>query len=570
MKKQGFFVVLLAILTVFAMIGCSSPSGGDGTVAVSSVTIDQAEESPKALFVGDTITLTATVLPANAANKAVTWESSDETVASVDENGEVNALKPGAANITAKAGGKTSANFVVSVSVPAVPVQSVTINEIEDSPRTIRVGDANFTLTATVEPANASSKTVTWTSDNTAVASVGRTTGVVSAIGKGTARITAAAGGVASAAAYEVNVLPPFIKTIAITPKSVYLEAGEKQSLNYSISPNGVEVQTVKWASDNTAVATVNETTGEVTAVGKGQAVITVTSDAKDSEGNAKTDTCEIDVVVWKTIFNWDAESDLSFADIGADLPLGSSPEAFSYTVPSAIGTFRMVNYDGKDYVMQSYMYNGNTIADKFAVGTPLAVQALQAGSNTVKIGYTLDGDGKISEYTTAEYAISKKGYLLNEGTNPCLQIGSTGRGRTTADSLPTDYNIVTEGSGYQGQFDLSDTVFRVTVEYTPLKNDGGEANFMYGTIYNSGATSLTATPWPGRIGAGTGGSEYVYLRDLAMGQMQTFKTGSLDTRNLGEAAKTALKTGFITVRAAVSGTILVVHSIKIEVVDFS
>ena len=66
-------------------------------VSVTGVALDTTSET---LTVGDAKTLIATVSPSNASNQAVTWTSSDETVASVDENGKVTALKAGEATIT--------------------------------------------------------------------------------------------------------------------------------------------------------------------------------------------------------------------------------------------------------------------------------------------------------------------------------------------------------------------------------------------------------------------------------------------------------------------------------------
>ena len=77
------------------------------TVAVTGVTLNN---SKMGLFVGDSGQLTATVQPDNASNKAVEWSTSDDTVAKVDANGKVTAVKAGTATITVKTadGGKTA------------------------------------------------------------------------------------------------------------------------------------------------------------------------------------------------------------------------------------------------------------------------------------------------------------------------------------------------------------------------------------------------------------------------------------------------------------------------------
>ena len=67
------------------------------------MTLDQAELS---LYTGKTATLTATVTPENATNKAVTWKSSDDTIATVDNNGKVTAVKEGTAHHHRNCGGR--------------------------------------------------------------------------------------------------------------------------------------------------------------------------------------------------------------------------------------------------------------------------------------------------------------------------------------------------------------------------------------------------------------------------------------------------------------------------------
>ena len=156
------------------------------TVKVSGVTIDP---SSIILNIDASITLTATVTPENAADKSVTWSSSNESVATVEQNGKISAVGVGEATITAKAGDKT-ATCKVTVTAAAVAVTSVAL---DNTTLALTVGDAAVQLTATVAPDNATDKTVTWSSDKTSVATVDAT-GKVTAVAAGTATITATAG----------------------------------------------------------------------------------------------------------------------------------------------------------------------------------------------------------------------------------------------------------------------------------------------------------------------------------------------------------------------------------------
>ncbi len=152
------------------------------TVPVSSITLDKTTLS---LVIGESFTLTATVKPDDATDKTVTWSSSDESVAKVD-NGKVTAVKSGKATVTAKCGVKT-AECAVTVTVP---VSSITLDKTTLS---LVIGES-FTLTATVKPDDATDKTVAWSSSDESVARVDN--GKVTAVNAGQAKISAAVGNI--------------------------------------------------------------------------------------------------------------------------------------------------------------------------------------------------------------------------------------------------------------------------------------------------------------------------------------------------------------------------------------
>lgn len=115
MKKMlRIAAALAALLAMTNFIGCKNDDDDDGDVAVTEVKITSTVTEVTA---GETITLKAEVLPADATNKTVTWTSSDNTVATVDSSkGVVTGVKAGTAKITATAGEKTA---TVEVTVKA-------------------------------------------------------------------------------------------------------------------------------------------------------------------------------------------------------------------------------------------------------------------------------------------------------------------------------------------------------------------------------------------------------------------------------------------------------------------
>ena len=164
--------------------------GGGGitpTVPVTGVTLDQATLS---LTEGSTVTLVATVAPDDATDKSVTWASDDETIATVDNEGKVTAVAAGTATITVTTvdGAKTA---TCAVTVTAGGGATVAVTGVMLDQTTLELlGGSMAPLVATVQPADATNKDVTWSSDDEAVATVDNA-GIVTALAAGTATITA-------------------------------------------------------------------------------------------------------------------------------------------------------------------------------------------------------------------------------------------------------------------------------------------------------------------------------------------------------------------------------------------
>ena len=154
-------------------------------ISAKSVTLNESELD---LLIGDEFQLEAVVAPENAANKTITWTSTDETVASVSADGLVKAIAAGEATVTASVYG-SDAKAECAVKVSPIPAETVRLNE---SDLDLAVG-GTFQLEASVEPDNTTDKTVSWTSSDEKVATVS-TEGLVTAVAAGNATITAACG----------------------------------------------------------------------------------------------------------------------------------------------------------------------------------------------------------------------------------------------------------------------------------------------------------------------------------------------------------------------------------------
>lgn len=153
-------------------------------VAVSGITLNNSTLS---LTTGQNFTLQAMLSPSNATNKEVTWESSDAGVAAVSKDGVVSAKKAGKATIVAKAADESGkyASCVVTVTEEKKEVTGVTLNK---SSLNLGVGGSEV-LSATVLPADATNKQVTWLSSTPSVATVSQS-GVVTGVKEGTTQIS--------------------------------------------------------------------------------------------------------------------------------------------------------------------------------------------------------------------------------------------------------------------------------------------------------------------------------------------------------------------------------------------
>ena len=154
----------------------------DGTVKVQSISLKSTTEI---LTKGSTKTIYAVYNPSNVTDKVLTWSSSNTGVATVSE-GVVKAVGTGVATITAKSrdGGKTASCTVV-VTDKNSQMKEITLKTTEE---TMKKG-ANTTIYAVYNPSNVNDKVLYWTTSNPKVATVSE--GVVKAVGKGTATITA-------------------------------------------------------------------------------------------------------------------------------------------------------------------------------------------------------------------------------------------------------------------------------------------------------------------------------------------------------------------------------------------
>gem|GEM_PF-1734574 len=241
-------------------------------VPVTGITIVPTN---KAIDVGETFNITSTVAPDNATNKAVTYTSDKPEIATVDATGKVTGIAQGSAKVTVSTvdGGKT-ATCDVTVNNPIIPVIGLTITPKNYE---IEVGDT-FNIIATVTPADATNKNVTFVSDNRNVATVDRN-GKVTGVGKGTATVTVTTVDGGKIATCQVTVVDTVkhVTGLTIEPTTKEIGVGTVFSIKPTVLPVDASNKSVIYRSDNQKVATVTNS-GVVTGVSQGTATITVTT----------------------------------------------------------------------------------------------------------------------------------------------------------------------------------------------------------------------------------------------------------------------------------------------------
>lgn len=223
---------------------------------------------------GETFQLEASVMPDNATDKNITWNSSDNNIATV-ANGLVTTWKAGEAVITATAGEHSATcHFVVKAKESqeqpdtlVVPVNGITLDKTEVE---MTEGES-MTLVASITPEDATDKSISWSSSDESVATV--VNGAVSALKEGEVIITAKAGEFTASCSIRVKAKEILVESITLNVTEAELTEGETLILMASISPENATDKSIGWSSSDERIATVAD--GVVTALKAGVVVIT-------------------------------------------------------------------------------------------------------------------------------------------------------------------------------------------------------------------------------------------------------------------------------------------------------
>jgi hypothetical protein len=397
-------ITAVSLLTLGA---CSDSDSGIGpsTIEVVEIVTLPNNQTLTNLVPGDTRQMLAapTNSSGNFIDRPITWASSNPAAATITDAGLVTAVAGGSTWIRATGGGKTDS---VAVGV-RYPVGSITI-----APATVSLArEGAQQLTATTldtQGATVTGRTVTWSSDNTAVATVSAT-GLVSASAttEGTAIITATAanatdGGTVVTATRSVTVAGnPVVNNVLLTGGSGFRgSTGTVQMTAVARSGLGNTIVTpIDWTSSNPAIATV-DAAGLVTFVGgAGDLTITATATGAGNGGADVASSASFEVATALVAGATVGAPDISetewydYAVNGTGLAsfrvriFGGTGDTDMYVYNPGVTTFSATQGGGSGWVCRPWLIGGNETCD---------IAAPASGWYRVRM-YAYGGDGTVS-----------------------------------------------------------------------------------------------------------------------------------------------------------------------------
>jgi len=421
--------------------------------------------------INSTYNMVASILPSNATNKNVKWSSSNTAVATISASGVITAKSAGQTTITVTTeDGNKTATCIVTV---VIPVQSVSLL----STAAVYVAGSTVKLTPTVNPSNATNKAVTWSSNNTAVATVD-SSGTVKGIKAGTAIITVKTADGAKTAVCSVTVKAASTLTLSggmsipnpLSAGNSAVSVAGTISSNYNITNVTAQIRagtTVKYSS----VATPNATSYNMNkmdsalkfsqlAAGSYTFVVTAT----DASGTTKT--------LRNVSFTVQAASTLAISGamtIPNPLTVGNSAVSVKGTISS--------NYNITNVTAQ--IKSGSTV--KYSATAAPNAKSYNMNAMDSKLLFSKLGVGDYTFVVTAKDASGMTKTLRNVSFSVKTNVTITMSGSMTVPGTLTQGTSVSVKGTVSSNYNLTNVTGRIV-------NSAGASVYSYGV--NPGAKS--------------------------------------------------------------------------------
>jgi uncharacterized protein YjdB len=420
-------------------------------VAATSISIDPKE----ILLTGGSRQLSAVIAPLDTTEKQITWSSSDEGIATVDEKGVVRPVSEGVAIITATHNVRGfSSDCKVTVKDVNVPVSGIAMSE-----NNIDLNKATGTvkLSVSVIPANADIQDIVWTSSNTDVATVSDD-GTVTAVENGSTTITAKTIDGGHIAVCYVNVVS-LVDEIKLTQNDVVLAVGSTIKLSSTVSPATAADTSVRWYSSNKTIADVNES-GNVTAIKSG--ITYIRCKANDDSGvMASCRVTVVDVATYNEMMNGNSGSgskDIEGEKVEGETLLGKAVITLAEPMPQSVLLHWNALHGADGYELQ---YSANPAfpdANSLYISGESSIQeripALSLGTTyyfRVR-GYKTVTNGASSHVYTGEWSDTLAGTAGNPEVDKCSIKSLKATGKT----LTVTWNKAKSADGFEISYSLS------------------------------------------------------------------------------------------------------------------
>ena len=249
---------------------------------VQSISLNATQ---KELIIGDSFTLTATVMPEHATNRNVIWKLVSGDAISLSNTGIVQAKKVGEALVRAEAADGSGITAECKVVVKPRLVQAISLNATQ---KNLIIGDS-FTLTATLSPENATNHNVIWKLVSGNAISLSNT-GVIQAKKVGVALVRAeAADGSGITAECKVVVKPRLVQAISLNATQKEVIVGDSFTLTATLSPENATNRNVIWKLVSGHAISLSNT-GVIQAKKVGEALVR----AEAADGSGITAECKL------------------------------------------------------------------------------------------------------------------------------------------------------------------------------------------------------------------------------------------------------------------------------------
>lgn len=279
---------------------------------VSGIVLSETELT---LNEGQSAQITATVTPELANNKSLIWSSSNEAVATVNQDGKITAITKGSAIISAES--TDGSNISASCNVNVVKlVSGIVLSETEMS-----LNEGSTAQLTAIVSSDANNPTLVWVSSDENIATVSQD-GKITAVSKGTAIITAkTTDGSNISASCTVDVIK-LVNSIILSETEMTLNEGETATITATVMPELANNKSISWSSSNPAIASVDEY-GVIAAQLQGTTIIS----AKSTDGSDVSASCNVTVIKLVTGINI-SESEIT-------LKIGEQATITAYALPS-------------------------------------------------------------------------------------------------------------------------------------------------------------------------------------------------------------------------------------------